>query len=165
MESRERPLVEKTAGVWFPVAPGTYALLLRLHEPATLRVGKLGVFTLSKQDYIYVGSALGAGGLRGRISRHLRRDKRPHWHIDALSRYAEINAVWYTISGAHLECQWSRALSSHDKAWVPVLGFGASDCTSGCPAHLIAFPEPVNLDALTATLTAASAGNPVFVQR
>ncbi|MCL4505969.1 MAG: hypothetical protein M1434_00600, partial [Chloroflexi bacterium] len=52
MESRGRPLVEKTAGVWFPAAPGTYALLLHLQEPATLRVGKLGVFTLPEQDYI-----------------------------------------------------------------------------------------------------------------
>ena len=165
MDSRIRLPVVMTAGVCIPAAPGTYALLLYVHEPATLKVGKLGLFQLPQQEYIYFGSALGPGGLRGRISRHMRHEKRPHWHIDALTQHAEVCAVWYTASSSHLECQWCQAVSTIDQAWVPVPGFGASDCASACDAHLIAFTQPPTLDALTAMLTTASAGKPVLVQR
>lgn len=52
--------------------PGTYALLLKLDKQERITVGKLGTFDLPAGYYLYVGSALGPGGLRARLTRHRR---------------------------------------------------------------------------------------------
>ena len=52
--------------------PGTYALLLRLDKQERITVGKLGTFDFPVGYYLYVGSALGPGGLRARLARHRR---------------------------------------------------------------------------------------------
>jgi Uri superfamily endonuclease len=67
---------------WEQAGPGTYLLLLRLPQPTTLAVGRLGALALPAGWYVYVGSAL--GGLGPRLRRHLRVAKPPHWHVDSL---------------------------------------------------------------------------------
>ena len=57
-----------------PTERGSYALHLRLARSRVLQIGRLGRFTFPAGEYIYVGSALGAGGLRSRVGRHLRGD-------------------------------------------------------------------------------------------
>ena len=69
----------------WPAEPGTYALLIDVFAPLDLTVGMLGVVTLPPGSYAYVGSAHGPGGLRGRLARHGRTDRRRHWHIDYLT--------------------------------------------------------------------------------
>jgi len=60
-----------------------------------LRIGKLGIHNLPHGYYVYVGSAL--GGLASRLRRHLRSEKRLHWHIDYLLRQAAVAQIWYAI--------------------------------------------------------------------
>jgi Uri superfamily endonuclease len=121
-----------------PDAPGTYVLFLRLDNSATLHIGRLGVFSLAGERYAYVGSARGPGGLRARVSRHLRHEKIAHWHIDALTAVAPAVEVWWRVSPERLECTWARALAALPGVTLPVPGFGASDCA--CRAHLFAVP-------------------------
>lgn len=87
-------------------------------------------------------AAAGPGGLRARVSRHMRSYKRPHWHIDALtSQHQPVAAVMREGEGAR-ECTWVQDLVAMAGASVPANGFGSSDCRSACPAHLLVFPSP-----------------------
>nr|MBN1228722.1 GIY-YIG nuclease family protein [Anaerolineae bacterium] len=122
-----------------PDKPGTYGLLLQADSPITIRAGALGSFDLAPGHYLYVGSALGPGGLSARVNRHLKRDKRAHWHIDALTAAAPMTAVWISISPERLECTWAKRLMRIDGISIPIKGFGSSDCR--CPAHLFYLPD------------------------
>jgi len=124
-----------------PALPGSYALGLRLPYDPLLQVGGLGQFRFSGGDYVYLGSALGSGGLRARLGRHLCGDGRLRWHIDTLRTAAQVLGFHYVISPFSLECRWTQALAALPGASVPIPGFGASDCRSGCRAHLIFFSE------------------------
>lgn len=121
-----------------PTLPGTYALILRCDRPLVLVAGRLAPATLPPGLFVYVGSARGPGGLRGRVSRHLRANKRMHWHIDALTALAPIVRVWHVESAERRECRWVGALRALPGVTVPIAGFGASDCA--CDAHLLALP-------------------------
>ncbi len=57
--------------------PGTYALLLKLDRWERITVGKLGTFDFPAGYYLYVGSALGPGGLQARLAHHQRGSKSP----------------------------------------------------------------------------------------
>jgi Uri superfamily endonuclease len=112
----------------FTNAPGTYVLLLHLGQSATAQIGKLGKFTFSEGEYTYIGSAHGPGGLRARLSRHLRAEKALHWHIDYLIALAPIVAIWWIASPERQECVWAQSLAALPNVSVPVPGFGSSDC-------------------------------------
>jgi len=118
-------------------ARGTYALLIQLRRDATVTVGRLGTFRFPAGYYVYVGSALGPGGLKARLARHRRRQKTLRWHIDYLLAEAEIIGCRVDASGHRLECHWARALLRMPEAQVVAPGLGASDCT--CPSHLVHF--------------------------
>ena len=133
-----------------PATPGSYLLLFALAAPLTIHAGRLGALDLLPGMVAYTGSALGPGGLRARVGRHLRAEKRPHWHIDALTAAAPVSAVWLAESGMRLECVWARALLDLPGSGLPAPRFGASDCA--CPAHLIRLADSeVALRALQAT--------------
>lgn len=117
-----------------------------------LRVGRLGVVTFQRGYYCYVGSAMGPGGLRARLARHLRQQKKPHWHIDYLLRQALVVETWSAPSAARLECTWVRALLQLPGATLPVRDFGSSDCH--CPAHLVRFVSAPSLRAFARQLQA-----------
>lgn len=119
----------------WPRAPGTYALVLALQHPVEIGVGRLGTIRFESPFYIYVGSALGPGGLAARLRHHLRRAERPHWHIDYLRTRAEIFEIWLTEQDRRLECSWYNKLAGLH-ATRPVIGFGSSDCR--CRSHLLA---------------------------
>jgi Uri superfamily endonuclease len=129
----------------FPSAPGTYVLIVRIEQPLTLAIGRLGTVLLPAGRYAYVGSAHGPGGLRARLSRHLRPDKPLHWHIDYLTAAAPIRAIWLRASPERLECAWAREIIARGS--VPVPRFGSSDCS--CPAHLIALADETIPAAIT----------------
>jgi Uri superfamily endonuclease len=135
-----------------PDLPGSYALSLTLCKAVTVCIGRLGWFDFPAGEYVYLGSARGPGGLRARLGRYLTGNGSTHWHIDYLRPHRVIRAVGYLPGSANLECAWSQALAAVPAARLPAPGFGASDCTQGCPAHLIAFPpaEPSPLAALGA---------------
>ena len=123
-----------------PAAKGTYALFFLLDQPLTLPVGRWGLVTLPAGWLVYVGSALGPGGLRARLRRHLTPHKRAHWHIDWLTLVHPPDDWLVRADGQRRECDWVQWLAAWPHAQVPLPGFGSSDCHRGCPAHLLAFP-------------------------
>jgi Uri superfamily endonuclease len=110
-------------------------LVIALGVGLRLRIGKLGIHDLPPGYYVYVGSAL--GGLSSRLRRHLRSEKRFHWHIDYLLQQTTVAEIWYTIGPDRLECKWNAILRNLPEATPSILGFGASDCW--CSSHLTYF--------------------------
>ncbi|MBW2058147.1 MAG: DNA/RNA nuclease SfsA [Deltaproteobacteria bacterium] len=109
---------------------GSYLLILRLPRARSLQIGRLGRLSFPKGFYIYVGSAM--RGLTGRIQRHRRLRKRPHWHIDALRAASEFHSALPVRSSLRLECEIAQALKGIGEWEIP--GFGSSDCS--CGTHL-----------------------------
>jgi Uri superfamily endonuclease len=133
--------------------PGTYSLLLRADVKQTIEVGALGVMEVQPGLYVYVGSALGPGGLRARVQRHVRGDGAQHWHIDYLREATTPMAIWYTHDPVRRECAWATLLRNAAGAHVPHVGFGASDCD--CTAHLVAFEDAPAFSAFRKRVRAA----------
>ena len=117
---------------------GAYCLLIHLRAEREVTIGRLGRFHFPEGYYLYYGSAM--RGLAARIARHQRRAKKLRWHIDyllALPAAKVVAAIPYpSASGEREECRLNRAVQQWPGMIVPVPGFGSSDCTSGCPAHL-----------------------------
>ena len=127
-------MVRGHLGETFPAAGGTYVLMLECLCSGTCRVGRFGNLAVSAGRYFYVGSALGPGGLRSRLGRHVRPLARRHWHVDFLRELATVRGVWWLGDGRRLEHVWATALARDPRFTAPVPGFGASDCH--CNAHL-----------------------------
>lgn len=112
-----------------PANPETYQLEIVLAAPARIAVGRMGVYEFPAGRYIYTGSA--KRSLEARIARHLRRDKRLHWHIDYLLASPSASVRQVHRSGL-AEC----TLNQQTAGTLLVAGFGASDCRQGCGSHL-----------------------------
>ena len=108
---------------------GGYVLLIMLKERSEIKIGRLGVLRFDSGYYAYIGSAL--GGLRQRISRHLRKEKKLHWHIDYLLEKASVENIIVCQSGNRIECDIASEIGS---IYNVIRGFGSSDCQ--CPGHL-----------------------------
>jgi Uri superfamily endonuclease len=108
---------------------GSYLLVMELQNDTSVIVGKLGPIHFQKGCYVYVGSAL--NGLEQRIQRHLRTQKKVHWHIDYLLPFTEVVNVFYKESGRREECRIAQAF---EKNLSNITGFGCSDCS--CKSHL-----------------------------
>lgn len=114
-------------------AGGTYAMIWRSRTTATTRVGRWGPLRLQKGYYLYVGSAFGPGGVRARVLRHCRREKRSHWHIDYLRQFLHPLGAWYSHDRQRLEHTWARCFLAI-AGMSPIQRFGCSDCS--CYTHL-----------------------------
>ena len=112
---------------------GAYTLHFQVRRNLTLPIASLGNPILFSGVYVYAGSAYGPGGIRARVSRHLREDKKPHWHVDHLSIATRCVNVETYIGGN--ECDLVSGLLA-EGAGIPVPGFGSSDCAV-CNAHLV----------------------------
>ena len=121
---------------------GTYLLIVELQKDTRILVGKQGVIPFKKGCYGYVGSAL--NGLEQRIERHLRSQKKLHWHIDYLLAHATITQVFIKESSKREECDLAYHFAQTFKM---IQGFGCSDCT--CRTHLFFGPA----DAMTQRAT------------
>ncbi len=128
----------------FPTAGGTYCLILQLDKDLSLEIGRIGRHEFHAGIYIYLGSARGPGGLRARLNRHIRGDGKTHWHIDHLRKITRLLGVFWTLDPKIHECDWRVDVNELPGASIPVPGFGASDCSAGCPAHLVRFPVREN---------------------
>ena len=129
-----------------PSQPGTYALLLEATAIQDVPIGKLGVLHMLPGIYVYVGSALGPGGLAARVDRHALREKVLHWHIDYLRAETRLVAVWYARGAKPRECHWSKIIERAAGAQIPLDGFGASDCR--CRSHLQYFANLQSAEAV-----------------
>lgn len=97
---------------------GAYLLIIELDREITIK----NRWNLKAGLYVYVGSAM--SGLIQRISRHMKKDKREHWHIDHLLRHGKILSVIMFPSEERLEEEISRYLS---RVLDGPRGFGSSD--------------------------------------
>ena len=108
---------------------GSYILLIELAEERTISVGSLKDIHFQSGCYAYAGSAM--GGLRSRLDRHLKIDKKFRWHIDYFLRWASVRDIIIYETEERIECTIAETLSRRFK---PVPGFGSSDCK--CASHL-----------------------------
>ena len=120
-----------------PSYGGTYILILRSRLSRVVLIGALGYLTMRKGLYVYVGSAFGSGGIRTRLSHHIRISQRPHWHIDYLRPHTQLQEMLFTSSPVRLEHAWSHSFSKARGVELPLVGFGSSDCQ--CSTHLFFF--------------------------
>ena len=112
-----------------PAEAGAYALLIGLPAPLAVKAGAKRA-SLAPGLYLYCGSARGPGGLAARIARHMREAKRPHWHVDQLTRSGQVLGAFVLPGGD--ECAVNAALKQFP---TPLEGFGSSDCRV-CRSHL-----------------------------
>jgi Uri superfamily endonuclease len=112
---------------------GVYCLIFE-NRACKFEVGKKGEFSFDAGFHIYVGSALGPGGLK-RVKRHINlsrnRDRNPRWHVDYLHlnpAFRLVSAV-YAFTSTRLECILASRIGGDS-----VSGFGCTDCA--CSSHL-----------------------------
>jgi len=116
---------------------GLYVLVLRLKKGQKIKVAKLAETYFSSGGYLYVGRA--KRGLKKRLERHLRKDKKLFWHIDYFLRKAEVMDVWIKLNSFD-ECRVvSQIRKFIENSVIPQKKFGASDCR--CPGHLFYLPD------------------------
>ncbi len=137
---------------------GSYILLIELASNKDILTGKLGYISFPKAFYAYVGSAM--NGLEARVARHLRREKKLHWHIDYLLSQSEIADITLCPSEPFASCHSEGAKQPKNLLFTPfrasahqgklrtecllaqelakdfqcIPGFGCSDCH--CNSHL-----------------------------
>ncbi|MGM0404931.1 MAG: GIY-YIG nuclease family protein [Thermoplasmatota archaeon] len=79
--------------------------------------------------YLYIGSA--QNGLEHRINRHLREDKKKHWHIDYLLEYGQVIDIKVKEGDSKEECLLAEKI---ERFTEKIHDFGSSDCR--CDSHL-----------------------------
>ena len=115
---------------------GTYVLLIKLKKSKIINVGKLGKFKFPKGFYVYVGSAFGSGGLKSRVERHLKKEKKKRWHIDYFLELAKIIDVFTTNE----RCEKKLASELLKFGECVAKRFGSTDDQEN-ETHLIFFDE------------------------
>lgn len=119
-----------------PDDKGAYVLVLQVAQVRRMAIGRLGTFDIRPGFYAYVGSALGAGGLRARVAHHLEAVATPHWHIDYLMGFATLLEVWHAVSDRKLERDWVALLERERRFSCPIPRFGSSDYHRSRTSHL-----------------------------
>ncbi|OLS30239.1 MAG: hypothetical protein ThorAB25_11340 [Candidatus Thorarchaeota archaeon AB_25] len=118
---------------------GVYVLIIQVKKPVKVQIKSLGDTEFVPSVWAYVGSAMGTGStsLKNRLRRHFRKEKTIYWHIDyLLNEDIEIEKAIWAQSERHLECDLAQSLASNNEFNAGPKGFGASDCKSGCIAHI-----------------------------
>jgi len=120
---------------------GVYILLIFIKKNILAKIGALGNLEFTKGTYAYIGSA--QNNLQKRVKRHLRKNKKFHWHVDYLlkNKNTEIKKILTKKSGKKEECRTAQRLSEISE---PIIGFGCSDCK--CKSHLFKIKD---LNAIT----------------
>ena len=116
-----------------PDCGGAYVLAMQFDRPVEFSFQR-EEHVLAPGFFIYSGSAYGPGGIRARLRRHFRRDKKLHWHVDRLTTVADSIHAIAVENGA--ECEIVGRLMLSGEFLFPLEGFGSSDCTN-CLSHLL----------------------------
>ena len=123
---------------------GSYVLVFESAAEHAVTVGAMGEVAIRPGYYLYIGSAFGAGGVHARVSRHLRVDKKMHWHIDYVRPFLHPVAVWGSYDAERREHQWAQMIGAWAGVQIPVARFGASDCA--CASHFFWLAKPAGAD-------------------
>ncbi|WP_455365529.1 GIY-YIG nuclease family protein [Kaarinaea lacus] len=129
---------------------GTYIVVAEAKRTFTCQVGKLGGLAGKRGFYLYVGSALGSGGVNARVGHHLRIAEKPRWHFDYLRPAVIPRRIWYCRSLNRCEHQWASVLAELPGAEIPLEKFGATDCQ--CQTHLYYFRKEPDIEEFRKTL-------------
>ncbi|MFW5999365.1 MAG: GIY-YIG nuclease family protein [Halanaerobiaceae bacterium] len=116
---------------------GVYVLTVKLDRGGEIEVGARGRAFFPAGYYYYCGSA--QKNLRARVRRHLRQDKKFHWHIDYLLGKAQVVDFHTWSVGKKGECSLATYFREQPGAAIVMSGFGSCDCR--CETHLIYFEE------------------------
>lgn len=122
-------------GLQITSSPGIYALVLTSLKPVQLEF-KRKLYQLNAGCYVYVGSAKGVGGLKARVSRHLKSEKKIRWHIDYLTTGVTKPVCVIYAEDRAKECVLVPRLESLGFEH-PLQGFGSSDCRERCTSHIL----------------------------
>jgi len=122
---------------------GAYILQIRVLQDFRLPLRRLDEPVVEAGLYLYCGSANGPGGIAARVKRHLKRDKKPHWHVDHLSIAFGVEA-FCTFEGG-CECDLVSELLQNKYIKAPYAGVGSSDCRR-CFSHLLRLPDGQTLE-------------------
>jgi sugar fermentation stimulation protein A len=114
---------------------GGYFLVLKIDYPKVVLCGALGEIVFPPGYYVYAGSA--RRGLEARLSRHNRKRKRDHWHIDALTKAVDWMLPIPIRTQQPIELQLVQTLEQIATPGPP--GFGASD--SPRATHIFRFED------------------------
>lgn len=127
---------------------GLYSISIHMSRPVYVQVGALGSFSVSPGWYVYTGSA--SKNLQKRVERHLSPKNKLRWHIDYLTATAAAKPIGAVLvpDGLLTQCELNQKVGNLMGNRAPIPGFGASDCRSGCPAHLWFSPKRVALEIL-----------------
>lgn len=137
--------------------------MAHLAQEIYCRIGKAGCAAFPAGDYLYFGTAFGPGGLRARIKRHLRMEKKKFWHFDYIREFITPKAIFYSLEN-DLECEWCQAVLYVINVRIPMPAFGAKDCRRGCPAHFLLLESLVSLSIIADTLRSVFPTNADLVQ-
>ena len=112
-------------------------MVLKSVQDKTIQLGKLAHLNVQKGYYLYIGSAMGSGGVISRLKHHCKISKKPHWHLDYLRAATEFHEAYALYSPERMECEWAGLMAQSEVASEPLKGFGSSDCQ--CKTHLFYF--------------------------
>lgn len=124
-------------------AKGAYILLIKVENDLMLEIKSLKNPHVEKGTYLYCGSANGPGGIGARVARYLKRDKKPHWHVDRLTIAFGVRA--FCVFEGQSECALVEHLRSFPKMAQPIKTFGSSDCEN-CFSHLVKIGDDQGLE-------------------
>jgi Uri superfamily endonuclease len=125
--------------------PGVYAIIIYIKDNINLTLAK-NTHYFTPGYYIYLGSAKQYGGIKSRINRHLKKNKKLKWHIDYLTsnHLVKIKAVIYAKTKIFKECTFVKILKENYFE-IASKNFGSSDCKEKCGAHLLKPTKYMNL--------------------
>ena len=128
---------------------GIYALIIKIKDEISLKIGKNKNYRFFPGYYVYIGSALGiySNNIEARLKRHFSRTKKLFWHIDYLLASPKVEPVkaFYAITELKMECRLSVQLQNFSN-FIIFENFGNSDCQAGCKTHLYYFNNISNLE-------------------
>lgn len=122
---------------------GTYIVVLKSEQAKTIQIGKLAQLNIQKGYYVYIGSAMGPGGVTARLKHHRKVSTRPHWHLDYLRAETAFYNAYALHSPERKECGWAAVMAKTEAVSEPMKGFGSSDCK--CNTHLFYFSSSVKM--------------------
>ncbi|MFV0432318.1 MAG: GIY-YIG nuclease family protein [Alphaproteobacteria bacterium] len=113
---------------------GAYAIGFTFKKDKNIHVGSLGLLHFKAGQYFYIGNAYGGGGLQSRLKRHIKRDKKKHWHFDYIRPYVAITNIFTFVGGD--ECYLVQQFQQkYDGAFLHKK-LGSMDCRK-CFSHIV----------------------------
>ncbi|MDT7867032.1 MAG: DUF123 domain-containing protein [Acidianus sp.] len=126
-----------------PAEKGVYAVCFRLEGPVEIRDRRGRVLAKAERGYlIYVGSAGGPGGIRARVSRHLRGPQRVWWHIDSVSSSPLARPVFIYYEVGRYGRPAEDGLASYIEPLEGLFPLGMAGATDSLRPHMFYCKDP-----------------------